>query len=213
MELIKLRLPAPLASAWPSLLQREGFEIGSADASRARQVRCGRAEFQLTCTSVSDQTILDVSRIGDKRLRQHVERVLRASGAQFTVDALNDPSIDALYRCEPGAFSSAMTELKARGTPAIITKRPPLCAPDSGHSPTRYWIGTAGTPAECIRLETGPSCATSEMLETIFVAASPEYRFRASRGMRQLMQALHDSLQSQGATCVVRSILLDRPDI
>jgi hypothetical protein len=211
MEPLRLRLPTALAAELPSLLMPEGFEIESANAGREWRLRCGRAEFQVTSTVSSDETTLDTTGIGDTRIRRHVELALRASGARFTIDELNDFSTDGLYRGEPAALFSALEELRRRGTPSSVAHRSPLCPSRDGTSSGPYWTGTVGTPAQRIRLETGPSYAAPSMPGTIFVAACPEYWIWASRRVRALMTALDGSLQAHGATCVVRSVLLDRP--
>ena len=209
MEPISLRLPAALAAEWPSLLRPEGFDIEPANAGREQRLRCGRAEFHVTSIVSSDETTLDTAGISDKRIRRHVELALRASGARFTIDKLNDFSTDGLYRCEPAPLFSALEELRRRGTPSSVVHRSPLCVPDEGVSSGPYWIGTVGPPGQRIRLETGASSAAPSMSGTMFVAACPEYWMWPSRIVRALMTALDGSLQAHGATRVARSVLLD----
>jgi hypothetical protein len=208
MEPVKLRLPAPLAALWPALLRRECFEIESDGAEHGHRLRCGSAEFHLTTTVLHGETTLDTSGVGDQRIRRRLELTLRANGARYTVEQLNDVAVDALYRCEPSALFEALEELRQRGVPCNLEQCSPLCATLGVSSSARCWRGTLGTSTHSIRLETGVGCTTPSAPTTIFVAASPQYRIWASRGLRVLVAQLDSALCAHSATRVVRSVLL-----
>lgn len=209
MEPIRLHLPVALSADWPSLLRCESFEIESDSEAHGHRLLCGSAEFQLPSTVLHGETTLDTTRIGDQRIRRQVELTLRANGARYTVEELNDVEADALYRCEPSALFDALEYLRQRGAPSKLEQRSPICAPPGVNSSSRRWVGMLSTHTHTIGIETGVSCATPSAPTAIFVAASPQYRIWASRGLRVLVAHLDSTLQARGATRMVRSVLLD----